>query len=711
MEQLSLPLPRIRDDLRITALTGAEKDTFIVEDPLRNQFFRIGLREYRFLCQLDGGGTFADFPAASDDGSMTILSREEALNLTRWLAAKQLLKNQSPEILQKIDLAEHQARRSGNWLSRYNPIIFRLPLFNPDPYLARLMPWLSWLAGPLFFALWLILGVSAMVLLLSNWDQFVNQARAFFSAGNMLVIGIIWIVLKLLHELGHAIVCGRHGGRVYEMGILFILFIPLTYVNATSSWGFASRWQRIQVGMAGMFMELFVAWLAMLFWATHMNSPAGLIAHHTVLIAGVSSLLFNANPLMRFDGYYILSDLVRVPNLYFHGLNSIRRMIDRLLFAIPAPQSPAKTPLAVTLYGLAVYLWRILVIATLSILACTLFGGWGLVLSIAALLGWVYQAVTTLYHKLNSYRQIQPKAAMHLLLRSTLLCALCLFLLFGLNYRRQLSAPAVVLFEKEYSVRAKTAGFAEQILVRESQSVEAGQLLVVLANDELSALLQDSELQLAIVTLQHRQAQAAGSSSSAQILSRQIEVLDQRRQNLLSDLQNLRIVAPAEGIVIGRFNDRIGTLVQKGEELFQIVSPDGKHLVASISQDDIGSFRSSQAQPVEVDMTAAGLGRFTAAVEDISPSASTELGHQAFAAQYGGPLDVKEIATAADKISYEFFAPRFSIYLTLPETMRSRLLGGQPAMIRYRSVDLPPAIHLWQGLKKWSRSKLKPRTK
>jgi len=136
-------------------------------------------------------------------------------------------------------------------------------------------------------------------------------------------------------------------------------------------------------------------------------------------------------------------------------------------------------------------------------------------------------------------------------------------------------------------------------------------------------------------------------------------------------------------------------------------SPESKHLVASISQDDIASFRAAQAQEVEVDMAAAGLGTFTATVDEISPGASTELGHFSLAAHFGGPLDVKEQSGSTGS-DYEFFAPRFSINLTLPAAMRARLLVGQQATIRYRSVELPPAIHLWQSIKKWYRHKQNP---
>jgi putative peptide zinc metalloprotease protein len=704
MTQDSAITPKLREDILITPLSGKERGSYVLEDHLRNLFFKIGEREYRFLCYLEGGGAIEDLPEQLKTGDNAQLSQDEAVVIVQWLVAKQLLQEQSAETLKKLDQFEQQARTRANWMSRFNPIVFRVPLFNPDPLLSRLSPWISWLAGPVFAFLWLMLGIVSVVVLLTNWRSFIDQWTIFFSSVNLLKIGVIWVVLKLLHELGHAVACTRQGGRVYEMGVLFILFIPLTYVNASSSWSFPSRWQRIRVAGAGMFMELFVAWLAILYWASHMDTPLGLIAHHTVLIAGVSSLLFNANPLMRFDGYYILSDLVGVPNLYYHGLNQIRRTLDSWWFGVSALAGQIRFHALLWLYGLGVYIWRILVIASLSVLACSLLGGWGLLLTISALGAMTVQFFLTFLKKITVYRKSSSKIIGHFLIRFVCVGLLSVFLLFGVNYRKMYSAPAVVVYQEQYSIRSETSGFIKAIEVEEGQQVNAGQLLVILENDELENSLADCLLQLEALKLQQRQAYAEKNYSASQVFTRQREVLLQQKENLEADHRALRIISPGDGIVVGDFSERLNTYLYKGEELFQVVHPDDKLLIASVDQDHISSFRGQQ-QLVEIDMNLSGQGITKGLVKEVAPEASTKVYHFSFAAQFGGPLDVKEVSGNKEATDLAFFSPRFTVKITLPEIVRQYLYHGQQLTINYRGAELSPARHIWRAIKIWYMNK------
>ncbi len=699
--------PELRDDLHITPLSGGEQGLYVVEDPLRNMFFKIGQREYRFLCRLEKGIDLESYRNGDED-EHDDLSQEEALTLLTWLAGKQLLKNQSPATLQQIDRAEQRARRKATAMSRLNPIIFRVPLFNPDPWLTRLMPWIGWLAGPLFFMLWLSLGIISLSILFTSWNQFVSQSETFFSPQNLIVITLVWVALKVLHELGHSVTCKRHGGRVYEIGILFILFIPLTYVNATSSWSFSSRWQRIHVGTAGMYMELFAAWCALIYWFFNMDSPAGLIAHHTVLIAGVSSLLFNANPLMRFDGYYILSDLVKVPNLYFRGLGAVRRGVDKILLGVSTARDGGRDNLLISLYGLCVYLWRILVVVTLSVLACSLLGGWGLLLAVLALGSWAYQGAASLISRIGAYRKQNRAVPLQFTLRLTVLTALLSFILFGFGYRANLSAPAVVLFDQQEWVRTGTSGFIEEIFAEDGAPVEKGQLIAVLGNDDLAAEARDYDLQLAIALLRKRQADAGGNYSASQILSEQIEVLGSRRANLQSDLEALKVVAPLSGMINGDISNRIGMFASKGEKLLQIIGPGSKQLVASVSQDNIGALQNDPQKEVMIDMSFSGLGTFVSTVTDISPTATTRLAHFSLGAPFGGSLDVKRAASGSGETDYELFLPHISVDVALPADLQQRARSGQHGLIRYRGLELPPAVHLWQWMTKWFRNKQDP---
>ena len=191
----------------------------------------------------------------------------------------------------------------------------------------------------------------------------------------------------MIHELWHGLVSKHYGGQVYEAGVLLVLFLPIGYVDATPSWRFPGRWQRIHTAAAGMIAELSVAAVAAFVWAELPPGPAADLAFNLVLIAAVDTLIFNANPLMRFDGYFILADLTGIPNLYQRGQEFTRHLGRRYLLGIRSAWSPglgALKGLFVRVYGLAALAWRIAILVVILVVASGLFHGLGLVVSVLA---------------------------------------------------------------------------------------------------------------------------------------------------------------------------------------------------------------------------------------------------------------------------------------------------------------------------------------
>ena len=604
------------------------------------------------------------------------------------------------EVLQMLESQQEQAQTK-SWYNRFNLIIFKVPLLNPDPLLTRLMPWIGWLAGPLFFVVWGILAVAALFTLAANFNEFTSEGTIFFSPANVLLVGGIWVVLKLLHESSHAITCRRYGGRVYEAGFLFILFFPLTYVNATSSWGFANRRQRIHVTAAGILAELFVAWVAILFWSSHQGTAAGLIAHHTVIIAGVSSLIFNANPLMRFDGYYLLSDATNLPNLYFLGVEAVKKSAKKWWLGISNMDDSRENGPWVLLYGFFVYCWRILVLASLSILSAMMFSGWGIIFAGIALIAWIYPPVAGFIKQIPLYREQNPKMIQHFLLRlgiAGLVGAVCLF---GVKWERNLVAPAVVIYEKEHSIRTGTAGFIEDIFVTEGQLVSKGQELFKLSNNELLSRYRELDIKLKLFDLEERKADSEGNYGQLQILGQQKKVVEEQKVNLQNDLDALIIHAPDDGLVVGRYLLSLqGVWASRGEELCRIIDPEQTGLAASIEQNDISSYPTSKGDPISIDMSASGYGEFLGTVDRIVPTASKELVHFSLAAPFGGTLDVKPSNTE-DKNGYELLTPRISMYIDLPASIREDLRDGQQGYVRMKGSKESLGSIFYDNVKSW----------
>ena len=530
----------------------------------------------------------------------------------------------------------------------------------------------------------------------------------------MLFIWLIWFFLKLFHELFHALVCRRYGGRVYEAGILFILFIPLTYVNATSSWNFPSKWQRIHVAVAGMFIELGIAWAALLVWAGQPNTTTGFIAHNTVIIASVSSLLFNANPLMRFDGYYVLSDLLGIPNLYSRGLQFIKSVGARWFLGISSAAVWQNGPKLwfIRFYGIAIYLWRLFILVSLGYIASTMAGGFGILATIGAAAVWLGSPFYQLFKRLPVYRQQNPQVLRHLLLHLLITLLVIAFGIRFISWEQRIQAPAIVEYLHQYSVRPETEGFVSVVHVTSGQQVHQGALLLTLENDELSYTARDLQLQIRQLELETRLAQSNSQLSKLQILQEQQRNLSGKLADLEADLKAFKIYAQGDGVVVGSGLDALeGTYLFRGQEIFRIVSPEQKQITASASQDDIEQFRAMLNRPLKIDMRSAGLGTFTGTLRQVSPNATTELIHPALGAVYGGPLDVRQQAVGTvgedmeQRYRFELFAPRFKLDVEFPAELTEKVQDGQPATLYTRGSRISLGRMIVSRAHGWLQSK------
>ena len=376
-------VPTLRPDLHFT-LQEAEDGEYVLEDALRQKFYRIGRAEYVFFTELDGKTTLEDaIISANSFLGDDVFTEENARVTLQWLMQNQLLSDSSDELV-KGRLQIDARMRKQKMLSKLNLISIKIPLFNPDPIFEKITPWLRWLTGPIFAIFWGITVLYGCTVLYYHSDDFFTSASAALSPGNVFFLWLAWFLLKILHETSHGLTTYRYQGKIFEAGLLFIVFFPLTYVNGSSSWNFPSRWQRIHVAFAGIYSELFVAAVAALIWVENPSSVMGNISHNVVLVAGFSSLLFNINPLMRFDGYFILSDLTAIPNLYSRGKDFVSSIFSALFFGEwrYIVRFSRKQELFIACYGVAAWVWRLLLMTFLLLLLASSVYGFGIFIAI-----------------------------------------------------------------------------------------------------------------------------------------------------------------------------------------------------------------------------------------------------------------------------------------------------------------------------------------
>lgn len=693
------PLLKLRPDLQFSPHSYGGQPCYLLEDPFNAAYFRLGVAEYQILQHLNGTTAFADL-AADPECSLTA---EQLHVLAHWLVQNRLAYVQTEQGWQLAEAKPDKAQQIARY---FNLLFIRLPLGSPDRIINRLFPYLRPLLGWRFFSLWLIIGLTGAWQIATQFESFIQAADSVLAVNNMLWLLLAWLVVKTVHELFHGLVCKRYGGYIHQAGIMLILFAPIGgYVNATSSWRFTSRWQRIHVSIAGMYIELFLAGVAAWIWAYTAPGELNLFAYNVVLISSIATLLFNANPLMRFDGYYVLTDLINIPNLYTLGQKYIQYLNQRYLQGrkVLDPVAGQRRAWFIRLYGVTALLWRWLVMITLIILAHLLWHGAGVVLAIIAVL--IMFVLPLLRFLLHLHSHPQRGAIMRrLVLLLGVGGGLILLLLQQVQWSPRLTVPAVVDYAKDSVIRADSPGFIAQVAVQPGQTVQAGDLLLVLYNPTLVAERDDLALQVQIQTLKQQQYLTAEQLSAYQAEAEKLHALQQKWRELNQQVARLNLYAPHAGTVITTdLKAWLGRYVERGTELLTLADTSQLQLKASIAQQEIDDFRAQIGATVQVYRDSQPLRALPAILTQVEPSASEQIRYPALTALGGGALAVRRRSeplseeAGQDELSagYAHLQPRFTATVQLTGAIADGLAAGETAQV----VLSRPARSVWYSLR------------
>ncbi len=335
---------RMRPDLQVTTQEYQGRQYWIVKDPLALKYFRFEEQEYALLEMLDGQSSLD-----------SVRDKFERRFAPQRISTRQLhqllgLLHNSGLLLadaagQGEQLAARDATRQRHLLlgKLGNLLAIRFRGFDPDPWLTRLNRCCGWLFSASAVALALGLMLAALLLVGAEFEVFRSRLPAFqefFAAQNWLALAATLAVTKILHEFGHGLACKRFGGECHEMGLMLLVFTPCLYCNVTDSWMILSKWRRAAIGAAGMYVELILASLATLVWWYSRPGLVNGVCLNVMFVCSVSTLLFNANPLMRYDGYYILADLLEIPNLRQKATTLLTRKLGAWFLGLPQPHDP-----------------------------------------------------------------------------------------------------------------------------------------------------------------------------------------------------------------------------------------------------------------------------------------------------------------------------------------------------------------------------------
>jgi putative peptide zinc metalloprotease protein len=669
-----------------------------IEAPSKSRFYRVGYPEYVFLSLLDGQTTVAQAVTLSTRAlGAGALSQPQALEVAQWLLQQGLAHVADDSAA----LWRTDKNSSKSLLHSLNPFWMKVPLGHPDGLLNRLLPLTGWLFSPLATmvgALVILLGIATVA---TQWNQFIDSAHLIFSPYNWLLMGLVWIGLKIVHELAHGLVCKRYGGEVRETGIIFILFAPAAFVDVTSSWRFTSKWQRIHVAAAGMYVELALAAVAAMAWTQVDSQLQRHLLYNTILMASISTLLFNANPLMRFDGYYILSDLLGVPNLATEGAQFIRRLAARLFLgrAVSSAELTGSHGWVIRIYGLAAWFWRFFVCASLLAAASVLLKGAGIALGVLGIVCWFGLPAVHIAQEL--YRQLyeSPIRVLRAAAVAGVVTGTLLAILVWCPWPAAVCAPIVVEYTDSSIVRCKADGFIDALHVRDGSRVAAGDLLLELRNDELQTEFLELQASVRQAEAKQREALRDHDAGQIQITSRNLQALHERFDEIRQQRAGLRIFAPVAGRVVARnLEIAIGKYVEEGTELMTVADEGRKELLVSVSHDRIDNVAPLLGQSVK--FRTHSLSLYEGKLTRLEPRASRQLPHPAFSATVGGSLPVRQSAEE-DQAEIQLVDPRFPGVIDVPSSVSSQLACGQRGYARFGISQESIGQHLWIQVCRW----------
>ena len=668
---------------------------YVLRDLASSRVHRFTAAAHHLLGLMDGTRTVGEIwdltEAELGDAAPT---QDETIDLLTQLHAADLLQADiSPdaeELFRRFTTREQQRWQQ----TLMNPLSLRFHLLDPDRFLERWMAAVRPLFGMAGLLAWLGTVGAGAVLAGMHWQELTgNVADRILTPSNLVLIWLSYPVIKLLHELGHAFAVKRWGGDVHDMGIMLLVFIPVPYVNASAASTFRNRYQRMAVGAAGIFVEVFLAALALFVWLVVEPGVIRSVAFNVMLIGGVSTVLFNGNPLLRFDGYYVLADALGMPNLATRAQRCFGELCQRYLLGLADT-----APLADTAserfwligYALASLAYRLVISVAIILFVAGKFFVLGIVLAIwAAITQFLLPVIRAIRFLLTNPR-LQQRRARALAVTGTASVTLAA-LLFLAPFPLWTHAEGVVWAPERAEVRAGADGVVMRLLAEPDRRVRAGDPLLQLEDPGLTIQVRRAEADLAEVTAQYNAVRMT-QQMEANNLREQMAVIAADLARSRERLAGLTVRSGASGVfVVDRPADLVGRYVHHGDLVALVVDYSRGTIRVAVTQADIGLIR-GRTRSVAVRL-AEGIGvPVGATLKRAVPSAGDRLASAALGTTGGGRFAVdpadEEGTRALDKV--------FDIELELAEPV-SRL-GGR-AYVRFEHGTEPLGLQCYRRLR------------
>jgi len=645
---------------------------YVLQDHASGRFHRFTEETYFIIGLMNGQRTLQEiWEAACNKLGEEMPTQDEMIGLLSQLHQADVLQADISPDMENIHRRQEKDRRARFWNAIRSPLAVRLPILDPDRFLEKTMAVVRPLFTPAAGLIWLAVVISAAFLAVTHWQELTsNMADRVLLPESILIFGLLYPVVKAFHEFGHAYAVKRWGGEVHEMGVMFIVFMPIPYVDASSSTAFRDKWRRMVVGASGIAVELLIASVSMILWLNLEAGAVRAVAYTTMIITGVSTLFFNGNPLLKFDAYYVLCDLIEIPNLGPRANRYLGYLAQRHLIRnreAEYPLSDRGEAAWLFLYGVSSFFYRVYITLRIAIFVAGRFFFIGVLIALWALVGLMAVPLVRVIRQVLSqpslYRLRGRIATLAVIAAAGLLLALTAVPLPSFT-----TAEGVLWPGDQAQVRTGAESLIREIVARPGTRVKPGQLLIRCENSDLVFQMRFLQAQRRECEARYRNAFATDRNKE-RILREEMARIDEAIAKAKQELAALDVRSPAAGVLmLPQAGDLPGRFVKRGEALGYVVDYGKVNVRVVVPQTDVDRVRNN-VRSVRLRLAEApSLDRASEIIREV-PAASSHLPSMALSLQGGGAIALDPTAQESAK-SFENY---FQFELRLPEGTAMRI--------------------------------------
>jgi putative peptide zinc metalloprotease protein len=634
--------PRVRPHAQIHRHLYRGEIWYVLQDHASGRFHRFSPVANLVIGLMNGRRSLQEiWQLACDRLGDDAPTQDDVIQLVSSLHNADVLITDAPPDIAELHERKHKQDRMQLKQCFTNPLSLRFPLVDPEPFLRRVAPLARLMFSPLGAVVWLLVVGWALALAATHWNALRGgMSDRIFSAENLLLIGMVFPVAKLLHELGHALAIKARGGEVHEMGVMVLVMMPIPYVEGSATNAFRDKRSRMLVGAAGMLVELFIAALAMLVWVNVQSGAVHAVAFNVMLIAGVSTLVFNANPLLRFDAYFILSDYLEIPNLAQRANTYFAYLVKRYLFGMPGQMPPqAGAGEKAWLFGYAVlsFFYRIFVALSIALLIAGQYFFIGVLIALWSLYQMVVQPLALRIAWLVGGTEVGKRRSRAVAI-SAFTVAVAAAIVLWVPAPSWSRTEGVAWAPEDATVRARTDGFVSRVVAVPNRPVRKGDELLITEDPELRSQVKVLEAMLAEQRARH--AAAVNDRVQSAIIVEEIAHISERLETVRRRAEDLVIRSGADGVfLLPDAQDAPGRYLRRGDLAGYVMDFSRVSVRVVIPQSEIDLVR-TMTRRVELRPVQDIPRVIDAVVVRAAPAATDELPSLALSASGGGEISL-----------------------------------------------------------------------